>query len=175
MPNGIYPVPPSLQVRKDASSAQRASRPGLAVRIKTWFERDHLDKQLAEGTDPATSPELTLRAERLASDTERARLARDLEATLQGARKPATMSHLLLRRRRVQSCADELLELAHRLRDDQPISVRGAAMTAALLSDGRGPLYYEHASVPLRQTLRAARAALDEVDRAAQPAFSAAA
>ena len=175
MPNGIYPVPPSLQVRKDASSEQRASRPGLAVRIKTWLERDHLDKKLAEGIDAETSPELTLRAQRLGSDAGRTRLARDLEATLQGARRPATMSHLLLRRRRVQSCADELLQLAGRLRDDQPISVRGAAMTAVLLSDGKGPLYYEHATVPLRQSLRSARSALDEVDQAGQPAFSAAA
>lgn len=175
MPNGIYPVPPSLQVRKGTGSRRRASAPGLAVRIRTWFERDHLDEQLVEGIDPETSPELTLRAERLGSDAGRTRLARDLEATLQGARRPATMSHLLLRRRRVQLCADELLQLAGRLRDDQPISVRGAAMIAVLLSDGRGPLYYEHATVSLRQTLRSARAALDEVDQAAQPAFSAAA
>jgi hypothetical protein len=51
--------------------------------------------------------------------------------------------------------------LVERLCDGRAIDVRGAAMTARLVSDSRGPLYRKG---DLRQALRAARMALDERD-----------
>jgi len=174
MPNGIYPVPP-LHIREQTGPRSRASRPGVALRLRTWWRRDRLDEQLAEGADPTTSAELTLRAEQLSSDTKRIRLAEDLEGVLREARDPAPQIHRLVRRRQVYACADELLELARRLRDDQPIALRGAAITAQLLSDARSPLYYARPSVPLPEAVRSARLALDEVDHATAPAFRSAA
>lgn len=174
MPNGIYPVPP-LHIREQTGPRSRASRPGLGLRLRTWWRRDRLDEQLANGTDPRTSAELTLRAEQLGTAAERVRLAEDLEGVLREARDPAPQIHRLVRRRQVYACADGLHELARRLRDDQPIALRGAAMTAQLLSDARGPLYYARPSVPLPEAVRNARLALDEVDQETASAFRSAA
>lgn len=173
MPNPIYPLHPR-QIREATASQSWAARPGLGLRLRTWWRRDRLDEQLANGDDPRTSAELTLRAEQLGTAAARVRLARDLDGVLREARDQAPQIHRLVRRRQVQECAEELLALARRLRDDQPIALRGAAMTAHLLSDARGPLYYERASVPLQQAIRAARLALDEEQAAAPPLQTAA-
>jgi hypothetical protein len=149
--------------------------PGLGLRLRTWLRRDRLDKQLARGVDPRTSPELRLRAGQLSTAAERVRLAKDLEAVLRQAHEQTPQIHRLVRRRQVRACADELVALALRLRDDQPIDPRGAAMTAQLLPDPRSPLYYARANVPLQEAARCARLALDEVGQAAAPAFRTAA
>ena len=167
MPNGIYPVPP-LHIREQTGPRPRAPRPGVGLRLRTWWRRDRLDEQLANGTDPRTSAELTLRAEQLGSAAERVRLAEYLERVLRVADEPAGMSGLLLRRGQVHACADELLALDRRLRDDRPIELRGAAMTAVLLSNGGGPLYYDRGSVLLREAVQSARLALDEGDQGAK-------
>jgi hypothetical protein len=54
---------------------------------------------------------------------------------------------------------DELVPLVERLCEGRAIDVRGAAMTARLVSDTQGPLYRKG---DLRHALRAARMALDE-------------
>ena len=174
MPNGIYPIFP-LQIRQRSASQAHAVRAGLGLRLRTWWRRDRLDEQIANGDDPRTSAELTLRAEQLGTAAERVRLAEHLEGVLRQAREQTPQIHRLVRRRQVEACADELVALAHRLRDDQPIDLRGAAMTAQLLSDPRGPLYYRRASVPLREAVRSARLALDGVGPATAPAFRTAA
>ena len=119
--------------------------------------------RLSRGADPKGSATLALRAEQLASPAGRAQLAEEIEGVLEAARRPLTMSHLLLRRHQVKACAGELIELARRLRSEERVNVRGAALTAVLLSDGRGPLYYEPASLHLRTAVQAARFALDDV------------
>jgi hypothetical protein len=174
MPNGIYPVPPP-QIREGTASQSRAARPGLALRLRTWWQRDRLDEQLTNRDDPRTSAEHTLRAEQLGTPAERVRLAEDLEGILRRAREQTPQIHRLVRRRQVQACADELVALAQRLRDDQPVDLRGVAMTAQLLSDPRSPLYYERASVSLREAARSARLALDDVGQGAAPALRTAA
>jgi hypothetical protein len=65
------------------------------------------------------------------------------------------------RRTALKRNLDELVPLVERLCDGRAIDVRGAAMTARLVSDSRGPLYRKG---DLRQALRAARMALDERD-----------
>jgi hypothetical protein len=62
--------------------------------------------------------------------------------------------------RRSGECADDLTALVLRLRDDQPIAVRGAAMTARLLNNGASPLHRDNAQ-NLRHAIRAAQVALD--------------
>ena len=157
MPNGIFPVPPF----DSHFSHTAATRPGLAVRIRTWFRRNRLDEELARGLDPATSAELSLRAAQLGSPAERSRLANALVETLGDARRGEPVS-LMARpaRASVRDCADDLLALVVRLRDDQPIAIQGAAMTARLLSDGASPLY-RNGGQDLRHALDAARLALD--------------
>ncbi len=174
MPNGIYPVPP-LQTREETASQSRTARPGLALRLRTWWKRDRLDEQLTNGDDSGTGAEHTLRAAQLGTAAERVRLAEDLEGVLRRAREQTPQVHRLVRRGQVQACAGELVALAHRLRDDRPVDLCGVAMTAQLLSDPRSPLYYPRASVSLQEAVRSARLALDEVSQGAAPAFRTAA
>jgi hypothetical protein len=61
----------------------------------------------------------------------------------------------------VRACADELSALVLRLRDDRPVDVHGAAMTARLVSDRSGPLR-RPGDVDLRDAIRAAHVALDD-------------
>jgi hypothetical protein len=158
VPNGVFPVP---KFRPTPSSVGR--RPSLAARVRTRWSRDRLDHELAHGADPDTSTDLGLRAAQLRSPAERARLANALVEALGDARGPNLGAFRLKTRRQhaaIRESADDLLALVLRLRDDQRISVRGAAMTARLLSDGASPLHRDSGK-DLRQAIRAARFALD--------------
>src|SRR5207302_3201080 len=102
MPNAHLLQPhPHTQVLPEAA---RTPSPGLMLRLKTWWRRERLGEQLAEGTDPEASAELRLRAEQLGSSAEHVRLAQRLEDVVHQARAPATMSRLP-RRREVRACA----------------------------------------------------------------------
>lgn len=162
MPNAHLLQPhPHAQARPGAAS--RTPSAGPMLRLRTWWRRERLDEQLAAGADPETGAELRLRAAQLGSTAEHLRLAEGLEDVVRQARAPATMSRLP-RRRQVRACVDELLALAQQLRSDQPIGLSGVAMTALLLSDGLGPLYYDGANVPLQEAVRAAQVALEDRD-----------
>jgi hypothetical protein len=157
MPNGIFPVP-AFDLH---SSDTTGSRPSLAVRLRTWFSRDRLDEELADGIDPAASAELRFRAAQLRSHAERTRLANALVTTLGDARRAEPVAiKSRPQRAELRDCADDLLALVLRLRDDRPIDIRGAALTARLLNDGGSPLY-RSGGEDLRHALHAARLALD--------------
>lgn len=135
----------------------------LGARIRTRLRRKKLDDDLARGGDPAASPERRLRAEQLNSPGERLKLANTLVEALGGAR----MNHLGPFRRKlrerdaaIRGSAEELLALARRLRDGEPIEVRGAAMAARLVRDRASP-FNGPSVAELRAELCAAYAALD--------------
>jgi hypothetical protein len=69
--------------------------------------------------------------------------------------------------------ADDLLAVVGRLRDDRPVGVRGAAMTARLVSDGASPLH-RNGGQDLQDAIRAARLALDATGPATQDLATAA-
>ena len=52
MPNGIYPVPQF----HSQPSPDSGARPTLSLRIRTRWERDRLDDELASGADPGFEP-----------------------------------------------------------------------------------------------------------------------
>jgi hypothetical protein len=154
MPSGIFPVP-------EFHPTPGGSAPSLAVRIWTRLRRNPLDQELALGADPDGSASLGHRASQLRSRGERARLANALVETLGDARRgePVTI-RVRPQRAAVRGSADDLLRLVLRLRDDRPIDVRGAAMTARLVSDRAGPLR-RPGDVDLQDAIRAAHTALD--------------
>ena len=126
--------------------------------------------ELARGTDPSASPELRLRAQQLRSRAERSRLANALVEALGDARGPnlgAFRAKTRQRHAEIREHAEDLLALALRLRDDQTIDVRGAAMTAPLVHHGASPLLRDSGQ-ELGVELRAARAALDATHRGTQ-------
>jgi hypothetical protein len=163
MPSGIYPLP-KFRPQSDGRPS-RSPRPSLPLRLRVWLRRDRLDEQLARGADPLADTALHRRAEQLGSRAGRARLAEGFESVLSEARSPRApfTTRVTPRRAEVRACAEDLLALARRLRDERPIEVEGAAMASRLLYDGASPLYYEAASVSLRYAVRSARLALDQV------------
>jgi hypothetical protein len=153
MPNGIFPVP-------EFHPAPSRSAPSLAVRVWIRLRRNRLDQELALGADPGGSASLAHRAAQLQSRRERARLANALVETLGDARRgePVTI-RVRPQRAAVRDSADDLWGLVLRLRDDRPVDLRGAAMTARLVSDRAGPLR-RPGDVDLRDAIRAAHTAL---------------
>jgi hypothetical protein len=89
------------------------------------------------------------------SRNERARLANALVETLGDARRgePVTI-RVRPQRAVVRDSADDLLGLLLRLRDDRPVDVRGAAMTARLVSDRASALRHS-GDVDLHHAIRA--------------------
>jgi hypothetical protein len=164
VPNGIYPVP---KFRFNPGQAI-ATRPGLALRIRTRLRRHGLDGELARGADPAASTELSLRAQQLCSAAERSRLANALVDAMGDAARPEPVAiRSRPQRFEVLKCREDLQALVERLRDDRPVAVRGAAMTARLLNDGGSPLRRD-GGPDLRHAVRAARFALDATDPATE-------
>jgi hypothetical protein len=151
MPNGVFPVP-RFQPRQSPG-------PGLSLRLRTLWQRDRLDYQLARGVDPAESDQLELRAQQLLRS--RTDLATAIEGVVERAHRPARFSvEVPLRRAEVRAGRDDLLALARRLRSSAPIDVDGVAMTSNLLTDASSPLYLD-GGISLRHAVRSARLALD--------------
>jgi hypothetical protein len=170
MPNGIFPVPAFDSRPGDAAG----TRPNLAVRLRARWRRNRLDEQLAHGTDPAASSELELRAAQLRSRRWRSRIANALVEILGDARKGAPVTiKVRPQRAQIRAAADDLTELVGRLRDDEPVNVRGVAMAARLLSDSTSPLR-RHGGPELQHSIRAARFALDATGPAAHDLAAAA-
>jgi hypothetical protein len=138
----------------------------ISLRMRTWWLRDELDEKLAHGADPMSDPLLGRRAAQLCSRRTREALAGTLESALRDARSTWSLTaRLPLRRAAVRESAAEVLAVAHRLRDEQPIAVAGAAMVSRLVFDGTSPMYRD-GTVTLRYALRSARMALDPIETA---------
>jgi hypothetical protein len=138
----------------------------IALRIRAWWLRDEIDDRLAHGADPMSDAVLGRRAAQLCSRSTRSDLADSLESALRDARSSWSLSaRLPLRRDAVRECADDLLALARRLRDPEPVHVAGAAMVARLVFDGTSPLYRD-GTTSLREALRSARLAVDPIETA---------
>jgi len=159
MPYGIFPIPRLQPAPRDSDGRS----PGLALRMRTWWQQDRLDERLAHGVDPDTGAELTLRAAQLRSPAMRSKLANALVEELGHARAGGLVPYTTAGRRQradVLESADEMLALATRLRDERPIEVRGAAMAARLWR--AGPTWLERdGDRSLGDAMRSARLALD--------------
>jgi hypothetical protein len=157
MPSGVFPVPRRTS-RPDRTAQSRST---LGVRARARIARKQLDRALARGADPGSNPELALRAGQLLAPAERSRIANALVEALGDARRgePFTL-RVRPQRAEVRACADELLALVQRLRDDQLVNVQGMALASLLVGDRKGPLF-RHGGEDLRRAIVAARNALD--------------
>ena len=172
MPNGVFPVP---EFRPTPTRAG-GTRPSLAARWRMRWRRSRLDEQLARDTDPTMSAELGLRAAQLRSGAERSRLANSLVEVLGDARGPNLGAFTVRTRQRhaaIRESADDLLALVVRLREEEPIAVRGAAMTSLLVDRRISPLRHGEGR-ELHLAIRAAHVALDAPDRGAHDLAAAA-
>ena len=117
---------------------------GVWLRWVTWRQARDLDKQLAGGTDPVSSDELSLRAGQLASSRNRGRFACVLRGAVELADAPfdpVRLGRSAIRRAQVQENRELLMELAARLRGGGILGVQGLALTSLLVGEGVSPLY----------------------------------
>jgi hypothetical protein len=138
-------------------------RAGLRHRLVARVRAARLDDDLARGVAPEASVPLLLRAQRLIAPGTRAALARDIERILRDAMSSCVwvISQVTPRRRAVLDAAEELHALAHRLVEPGPVSAGGVARVRLLLTDGRGPLYFDGAHDGLRTIASSALASLE--------------
>jgi len=144
---------------------------GLVIRPATSRERllarlraGSLDRQLAAGTAPETSPLLALRAGALVRPAVRDAFARSLQrlvhhATAASSHRPLALSGAACRN--VRNATAALSRLIERLRSPGPVSARGMAIVKMLLTDGTGALYYPSRSGELTAVVHEALTTLD--------------
>ena len=136
---------------------------GVSLRTHVAFRRGALTRQLAEGADPATSPELALRARQLILCRHRRKLARALRKSICEATHPVTgRIPPLLSRRQVIDAADALDLLIKRLHSPVPVSPEGMALADRIVTDGGwSPLYLSGEPGSLRRLAIWTTTALD--------------
>ena len=112
-----------------------------AVRARMLAGR--LDIELANGADPWSSADLMRRAARLCSLGERGKLAAALAGLVEVARapRPTFSARVPIRHGLVLENADELLLLAGRIEQLEPVDVASLANLALLVRDGKSPVY----------------------------------
>jgi hypothetical protein len=145
----------------DPNSEGHAS---LGVRIRTARHRGDLTRALADGVDPRSSEELSLRAMQLTGTGSRTNIARSMRRAVAEAHKPPmTRARMVIVRRPAVLEAEEAINaMIRRLREPQPVSARGMAIAELLLNDGqRSPLYSDAEPGSLRRAVAAATQALD--------------
>lgn len=129
---------------------------------RVWLRRGALDRRLAHGADPSTTPELARRARQLTSRRFRAGLAEGIRHLVGTAEEPRLGygSSVPLQRRDILRERDLLLVLAADLLSEDELSPRGIALVERLLTDGASPVYTPCPEGSLHNTLTHARAAL---------------
>jgi hypothetical protein len=140
----------------------RLARRWSAVRARVAGSR--LDMQLANGADPWSSRGLMLRAARMSSLAERRKLASGLTSLVGQACRSTSFDAVQIRRRPVLEHADELLLLAGRLRELEPVDVVTLAELGLLLCDGGSPVYV--GGRPPEELMRVIARALQELELA---------
>jgi hypothetical protein len=141
---------------------------GIWLRLVTKSRASDLDHQLANGTDPMLSDELSLRVGQLGSAGTRVLLA----SVLREAIKMANGSHapLLTTRLRLMEIREHellLTALADRVCNGEPVGVQGLAMTSRLVHDRSSALYRSGTSSSLQDAASQALAALERGHRTA--------
>jgi hypothetical protein len=122
-----------------------------------------LDRQLAAGRAPESSPLLAARAQRIVSIRSRRQLARNWENLLRAARRTHGPYYPALPISSDQIIAAEpaVRELVLRMTAPLPVPARGVAMAGVLLTDALGPVYSRRSPDTLAAALEAAIAQLD--------------
>jgi hypothetical protein len=138
-------------------------RARLRERLAVLWRAHRLDTQLARGVPPETDAALALRAHTLGEPGMRKVLARGVQRVLDEARSAQRPSRarIPVRKAEVLAAADELEQLATRLRSPGLLASRGLATVHLLLSDGCGPLYFRGAAGELRAAVSRAVEALE--------------
>lgn len=134
----------------------------LTARAWVWLHQFELDRQLADGADPAGSAALAARSRAIVSRRFRSELVAHLESVLAKAEHPPHWhsASLPVCAHQVLAAREPLGELARALQSDGDAAVRGVALAACLINDPRGPLYHRGVGDEISVLAQAATAAL---------------
>jgi hypothetical protein len=130
---------------------------------RAWLFRRELDRRIAQGADPASSPELGRRARQLVSPEFRARMAAGLRRAIVAAEQPwpsRLSARVPVQRSAILDERERLLSVVWTLTEEETVSARGVARVEELLTDGRSPLYYPAPRGALGAALRHTQATL---------------
>jgi hypothetical protein len=141
--------------------AQRRSLRELLLGLKVKRERSRLDARLADGEDPASDPDLAVRAAQLADPSTRRAIATALANVLDAAeeqRDPWVPVEFRprLQLEAIEAARQDLLTLADALRGPGVVPVPAAARAALLVWDSASPMYAPRTETSVRQSARAA-------------------
>ena len=152
-----------LRPQEDSGELLVTRRARLSERIAARWRPHFLDAQLARGVAPEAGAALALRAHALGEPRNRLALARGVERVRDEARRPhrPSRSQVPLCKAEVMGAADQLDELAKRLRSPGLLAARGLATVHLLLTDGCSPLYLCGTTEKLRVTVTRALEALE--------------
>ena len=140
---------------------RESHRPRL-LRGRVWLHRRALDRRLAQGILPSSSPELSYRAQQLLSRRCRRSFAAGIKRILDAAEEPPSSftAAVPVRRAEILQERAQLTELANLLRVEDTLQVRGLALLEPFLTSGDSPLFDPNSEDTLDYTVRRIRAAL---------------
>ena len=141
----------------------------LALRLRVGRGRPSVDRALAQGASPRSSPEHAWRARQLALPGTRAQLAGAITNLIDAAEEPPAVwrAHGIdppLRATAVLDARAELVALAERLASQRQACVEGIALAALLVEDSNGPIYRAPDGADVGDLARRAREVLDQPD-----------
>ena len=117
------------------------------LRLRVAARHDSLDSALARGADPASRPQLAMRAAQLEHPRHRRTLARTLRRVVDEATGPRAVARpiaVMIARDQILAHANDVLELAVRLDCPHPAHPTGIAIAQRLVTDAvESPLYLE--------------------------------
>ena len=115
----------------------------VGSQVSVWLHQFELDRRLADGADPESSPDLRMRARVLAGPRFRRHLVAELESVIARAQHPPHWhsASLPVCAAAVRDAEGPLRRLAGALRTPGVPPVRGVALAACLINDPTGPLY----------------------------------
>jgi len=142
-------------------------------RLRPWHRvlarcaASRLDRELAAGASPETSPRRAARAVQLTSMKARRNLAASVRRILAATGDLAAVTvitarpaRLPLARTQIHQSAGPLAALADYLAAPGPVPAQGVAMVSQLLADGAGPLYRQTSTEDLGDLIDEATRAL---------------
>jgi hypothetical protein len=122
-----------------------------------------LDRRLAAGSPPESSPLLASRARQLVAPASRRELVHNWEHLVDLARRGPSAGgpHAFLCRERIAACEADVGDMTDLLGASSPTQAAGVAMARQLLCDATGPLYNRRSPTDLRTALRETITRLD--------------
>ncbi len=153
-----------------AHDARRSHTSRLALRARVMLHAHRLDAMLLEGADPAESPELTVRARQLTSQSFRQTLAEGIEHVLSVAepRVSPVSAEPPLAKHEIIAARAALIGLVQMLKEERSVAPAGVVLIEQLLTNGLSPLYVEERPDDLWRAVRRATAALESGSQTGQ-------